>query len=71
MLQIYFFLRFLCLQRCGLVSMLGWESPALLAAITLNWYHLPSLKPGTRASKSSILKKKQSITFLYIKLKYL
>ena len=46
--------QFLCLQRCGLVCGDGSDSPALLTAMTLNWYHLPSLSPGTRASKSSI-----------------
>ena len=47
--------RFLCRQRWGLVSGEGSDSPALLTAITLNWYHLPSLRPGTRASSSSIV----------------
>ena len=46
--------QFLCLQRCGLVCGEGSDSPALLTAMTLNWYHLPSLSPGTRASRSSI-----------------
>ena len=48
-------LRFLCLQRWGLVSKLGQDSPALFTATILNWYHLPSLNPGTLASSSSIV----------------
>ena len=47
--------QFLCRQRWGLVSGEGSDSPALLTAITLNWYHLPSLRPGTRASSSSMV----------------
>ena len=49
------YLRFLCRQRCGFVSKLGHDSPALLTAITRNWYHFPSLSPGTLASNSSIV----------------
>jgi hypothetical protein len=37
----------LCLQRCGFVFTLGSDSPALFTATTLNWYHFPSLSPGT------------------------
>merc|ERR1712241_44621 len=48
-------LKFLCLHRCGFVSQLGHDSPALLTAMTLNWYHLPSLKPGILASSSSMV----------------
>ncbi len=33
----------------------GSDSPALLTAMTRNWYHLPSLSPGTRASRSSMV----------------
>ena len=47
--------RFLCLQRWGLVSGEGSDSPALLTAMILNWYHLPSLSPGTLASSSSMV----------------
>ena len=49
------FLRFLYLQRWGLVSMLGLDSPALFTAMNLNWYHFPKLRPGTRDSSCSMV----------------
>ena len=48
-------LRFLWRQRCGRVWGEGSDSPALLTAMMRNWYHFPSLNPGTRASNSSMV----------------
>uniref|UniRef100_A0A224Y5Y5 Putative secreted protein n=1 Tax=Panstrongylus lignarius TaxID=156445 RepID=A0A224Y5Y5_9HEMI len=46
--------KFLCLQRWLSVGSEGSDSPALLCALTLNWYTIFSFNPSTFTSGVSV-----------------